>query len=150
MAMLTLRTTIGREKTVMRDIHERVKGGNYEIKAMTHPEELKGYVIIEGKEKDIRKLVRKVRHAKGIISEPVEMEDINKFLKSKEIEIEVERDDIVEVIGGPLKGEKGKVTRVDESNSEVTLELLEATVPIPVTVGVESVKVLESKSEGEE
>lgn len=145
--MLTLRTTIGREETVMRDIEERAKGDGYEIKAMVHPQELKGYLIIEGKEKDIRKLVRKVRHAKGIIPESVEMEDINKFLESREIEIEVERDDIVEVIGGPFKGEKGKVTRVDEANSEVTLELLEATVPIPVTVGVESVKVLESKSE---
>lgn len=150
MVMLTLRTTIGREKTVMRDIRERVGSGGYTIKALVHPEELKGYVIIEGKEKDIRKLVRNVRHAKGVISEPVEMEDINKFLESKEIEIEVERDDIVEVIGGPFKGEKGKVTRVDEANSEVTLELLEATVPIPVTVGVGSIKILESKGEESE
>jgi transcriptional antiterminator NusG len=145
--MLTLRTTIGREETVMRDIDERVKKSGYDIKAMVHPEELKGYIIIEGKEKDIRKLVRNVRHAKGIIEEPVEVEEINKFLETTEIEIEVERGDIVEVVGGPFKGEKGKVTRVDESNSEVTIELLEATVPIPVTVGVESVKVLESKSE---
>lgn len=147
MVMLTLRTTIGREETVMRDIDERVKKSGYDIKAMVHPEELKGYIIIEGKEKDIRKLVRNVRHAKGIIEEPVEVEEINKFLETTEIEIEVERGDIVEVVGGPFKGEKGKVTRVDESNSEVTIELLEATVPIPVTVGVESVKVLESKSE---
>lgn len=145
MVMLTLRTTIGREKTVMRDIQERVQGDGYKIKGLVHPEELKGYIIIEGKKKDIRKLVRNVRHAKGIIEEPVDMEDINKFLESREIEIEVERDDIVEVVGGPFKGERGKVTRVDESNSEVTLELLEATVPIPVTVGVESVKVLESE-----
>lgn len=148
MVMLTLRTTIGREATVMRDVQERVKKGEYNIKAIVHPEELKGYIIVEGKEKDIRELVRNVRHAKGIISEEVEMEDINKFLESKEIEIEVERDDIVEVVGGPFKGEKGKATRVDEANSEVTLELLEATVPIPVTVGVDSVKILESK-EGE-
>lgn len=147
MVMLTLRTTIGREKTVMRDIQERVQGDGYNIKGLVHPEELKGYIIIEGKEKDIRKLVRNVRHAKGIIEESVDTEDINKFWESREIEIEVERDDIVEVVGGPFKGEKGKVTRVDESNSEVTLELLEATVPIPVTVGVESVKILESKSE---
>lgn len=148
MVLITIRTTIGREETVMRSMQDRIKKENYGIKAMVHPEELKGYVIVEGEGADIRKLVRNVRHAKGVISEEVEEEDINKFLESKEIEIEVERDDVVEVIGGPFKGERGKVTRVDEANSEVTLELLEATVPIPVTVGVDSVKVLESKSEG--
>ncbi|MFP4117029.1 MAG: transcription elongation factor Spt5 [Candidatus Aenigmatarchaeota archaeon] len=144
MALITLKTTIGRESTVMNDIQERVKSEGYDIKAMVHPGELDGYVIIEGREGDIRKIIRNTRHAKGIISDDVEMNEINQFLESDEIEIEVERGDIVEVVGGPFKGEKGKVTRVDEANSEVTLELLEATVPIPVTVGVGSVKIQES------
>lgn len=147
MTILTLKTTIGRESTVMKDIKERAGSEGYEIEAMVHPGELDGYVILEGSAKDIRKVVRDVRHAKGIISEDVDMGEIEQFLESKEIEIEVERGDVVEVVGGPFKGEKGKVTRVDEANSEVTLELLEATVPIPVTVGVSSVKVEESSGE---
>ncbi|MFP4633890.1 MAG: transcription elongation factor Spt5 [Candidatus Aenigmatarchaeota archaeon] len=149
MTILTLKTTIGRESTVMKDINERVRSSGHDIKAIVHPEELDGYVILEGDATDIRKVVRDVRHAKGIISEDVGIDEINQFLESKEIEIEVERDDIVEVIGGPFKGEKGKITRVDEANSEVTLELLEATVPIPVTVGVGSVKIVESSGESE-
>lgn len=144
---MTLRTTIGRETNVIRSINDKVKQGKYDIKAVVHPEELKGYVVIEGKERDIRELARNVRHAKGIISEEVDVSDIEKFITSQEIEIEAQRDDIVEVVGGPFKGEKGKITRVDKSNSEVTLELLEATVPIPVTVGVESIKILESSEE---
>ncbi len=144
MTLITLKTTIGRESTVMNDIRERVKSEGYDIKAMVHPGELDGYVIIEGGEGDIRKIIRNTRHAKGVISDDVEMGEIDQFLESDEIEIEVERGDIVEVVGGPFKGEKGKVTRVDEANSEVTLELLEATVPIPVTVGVGSVKIQES------
>ncbi|MFP4045864.1 MAG: transcription elongation factor Spt5 [Candidatus Aenigmatarchaeota archaeon] len=144
MTLMTLRTTIGRETNVMRSINDKVRQGEYEIKAVVHPSELKGYVIIEGKEMDIRKLARNIRHAKGIISEEVDVSDIEKFITSQEIEIEVKRGDTVEVVGGPFKGEKGKITRVDKSNSEVTLELLEATVPIPITVGVESVKILES------
>ncbi len=147
MALLTLKTTIGREITVMKDIRERVQKEGHNIKAMVHPGELDGYVILEGQEKDIRKVVRNVRHAKGIISGDVDIGEIDKFLESDEIEIEIERDDIVEVVGGPFKGEKGKVTRVDESNSEVTLELLDATVPIPVTVGIGSVKIKESSGD---
>ena len=147
MTILTLKTTIGRESTAIKDINERIESSGHEIKAMVHPGELDGYVIIEGKEKDIRKVIRDVRHVKGVVSSDVEMDEINQFLESQEIEIEVERGDIVEVVGGPFKGEKGKVTRVDEPNSEVTLELLEATVPIPVTVGVGSVKIQESSGE---
>jgi len=144
---MTLKTTIGRESTVMNDIRERVRSKGYDVKALVHPGELDGYVILEGSAGDIRKIVRNTRHAKGIISGDVDIDEISKFLESQEIEIEVKRDDIVEVVGGPFKGEKGKVTRVDEANSEVTLELLEATVPIPVTVGVGSVKIQESSGD---
>ena len=40
-------------------------------------------------------------------------------------------------------GEKAKITRVDNTKNEITIELLEATVPIPITVPAESVRVLE-------
>ena len=62
--------------------------------------------------------------------------------------MEVSRGDIVEVVGGPFKNEKGKITRVDESREEVTIELLEAAIPIPITVGMASIRVLE-KAEDE-
>jgi len=42
--------------------------------------------------------------------------------------------DIVELIAGPFKGEKARVQRIDEGKDQVTVELYEATVPIPVTV----------------
>jgi transcriptional antiterminator NusG len=58
------------------------------------------------------------------------------------MEIEVDVGDIVEVIGGPFKGEKGKVVRYDKAKREIVIELLEVTVPIPITVSVEFVKVV--------
>ncbi len=45
-----------------------------------------------------------------------------------------EEEDLVEVIGGSFKGEEARVKRIDESNRKVTIELLEAAVPIPVTI----------------
>ena len=57
------------------------------------------------------------------------------------------RGDIVEITGGPFKNEKGKITRVDEAKEEVTLELLEAAIPIPITVSIDSVRVLETAGE---
>jgi transcriptional antiterminator NusG len=56
---------------------------------------------------------------------------------------------MVELISGPFKGEKARVVRVDIKKEEITVELFEATVPIPVTVRGDSIKVLQ-KEEAED
>ena len=84
-----------------------------------------------------------IPHIRGLIKKPVDFNQIRRFLQPKTVEIELAMGDIVEVIGGPFKGEKGKVTRYDKIKREVTIELLEVTVPIPVTVSVEFIKLLE-------
>ncbi|MCX8169815.1 MAG: transcription elongation factor Spt5, partial [Candidatus Methanomethyliaceae archaeon] len=55
-------------------------------------------------------------------------------------------DDRVEIVSGPFKGMQAKVTRVDKAKGEVTLELLEATYTLPITIRAEQVKII-SKSE---
>ena len=109
---------------------------------MVHPEEIRGYVFIEGELKDIESMIREIPHARGILRKPVPVSDIKRFLEPKKMEIKINEGDIVEVIGGPFKGEKGKVTRFDSVKSEVTIELIEVTVPIPVTVNAGLVKVI--------
>ena len=52
--------------------------------------------------------------------------------------------DIIELIAGPFKGERAQVQRIDESKDQVTVELYEATVPIPVTVRGDQIRVLDS------
>ena len=52
---------------------------------------------------------------------------------------------IVEVIAGPFKGEKARVQRIDEGKEEVTVELFEAMVPIPITVRGDHVRVIEKE-----
>jgi len=57
----------------------------------------------------------------------------------------MEAGDIVELIAGPFRGEKARIMRIDQSKEEITVELFEATVPIPVTVRGDHVKVIEKK-----
>jgi transcriptional antiterminator NusG len=147
--ILTIRTTVGRENAVIETLINKIKSSNLEIKSIFHPEELKGYIFIEGEESAIDGVIKAVPHVKGIIRKEVPLTEIKKFLEVKKIEIKINKGDIIEVIGGPFKNEKGKVTRVDESKEEVTMELLEAAIPIPITVPIESVKLIES-SEGSE
>lgn len=138
--ILTARTTRGREKTAINAMRAKVKASNLDIKAVFHPEDLRGYVFIEGNEADINELADEIRHLNGIIDNEVDVDEIEKYLSDEEEEIKLEVGDEVEVIGGPFKGEEAKINRIDETNREVTIELLDAAVPIPTTVDVDTVR----------
>ena len=144
----TLRTTSGREDTVMDMLNSRVNAKKLDVNAVIHPAELKGYIFIEGGAADIHKAIRGVMHTKGLIEKPVKISDIQHFMETKTAEIKVGENDVIEIMGGPFKGEKGKIRRIDKTKNEVTIELLEASIPIPVTIATEFIKVLK-RSEGE-
>jgi len=139
----TIRTTVGRENAVIETLISKIKSRSLDIKSIFHPGELKGYIFVEGEEEAIDNIIKAVPHIKGIIRKEVKMNDIKKFLEVRKIEIKINRGDVIEVTSGPFKNEKGKVTRVDEAKEEVTIELLEAAIPIPITVPIESVRVTE-------
>ena len=138
--ILTARTTRGREKTAINALKSTIRSEDLDIKAVFHPDDLKGYVFIEGKESDIRDLASEVRNINGIIDEEVGVDRIEKYLDDEQEDIKLEEGNEVEVIGGAFKGEEAKITRVDETNREVTIELLDAAVPIPTTVDADMVR----------
>ncbi len=140
MPIYTLRTTRGREKTAIKSLRAAIKNEDYAIQAILYPQDLKGYLFVEGDKTDIERLVRNVRHAKGLIKKEVEIEDIEKFISDEPQEIKIEINDRVEVIAGPYKGEPAKVERIDEANQKATIKLLEAAVPIPVTIDIEQLR----------
>lgn len=49
-------------------------------------------------------------------------------------------DQVVEIIGGPFKGMKATVTRVDQDKEEATVILLDAPYQLPVTVDANYLK----------
>jgi len=138
----TLRTTGGREDIVMDMISSRVNAESLDVKAVIHPAELKGYIFIEGSTADIHKALRGVMHTKGLIEKPIKISDIQHFMQTEKVETKVDEDDVVEIMGGPFKGERGKIKRIDKTKNEVTIELLEASIPIPITIATEFIKVI--------
>lgn len=140
----TLRTTVGRENAVIETLNNRIKNTGALVKSILHPGELKGYIFIEGEIEEVEKIMSGVPHIRGIIRKEVKLPEVGKFLEVKKIEIKINRGDIIEITGGPFKNEKGKVIRVDEAKEEITVELLEAAIPIPITVSTDSVKVIEA------
>ncbi|MBU0952878.1 MAG: transcription elongation factor Spt5 [Nanoarchaeota archaeon] len=142
MNLYTIRTTTGREDIVIDLLQTKLRTEQLDIKSVFHPAEIKGYIFAEGSLGAIHKAVSGMLHVRGVMDNPVKLSEIEHFLKYEKDRVKVEIGDIVEIIGGPFKGEKGKISRVDKVKDEVTIELLEASIPIPVTIATEFVKVI--------
>ncbi len=141
--IFTVKTVVGRENIVIDAIAAKSRAEGIKVQSLVHPEEIKGYVFIEGELSEVERAIQLIPHIRGVIKSPVEISQLQRFLQPRKVEVELGLGDIVEIIGGPFKGERGKVTRYDKIKRETTIELLEAAVPIPITVSVEFVKVLE-------
>jgi len=141
----SVKTVVGKEKIVLESMAAQAQKAGLAIQALVHPEEIKGYIFVEGELSDIERVVRGIPHARGLVRKPIQISEIQRFLKPREVEVELEAGDLIEVIGGPFKGEKGKVVRYDKLKREITMELIEVAVPIPVTISVEFVKLLKKK-----
>jgi transcriptional antiterminator NusG len=149
--LYTIRTTSGREDIVIDILATRLRSEGYNIKAIFHPAEIKGYIFVEGSSADTHKALHGMMHVRGIIEKPIKISDIQNFLEVKKDRVKIDKGDIVEIIGGPFKGERGKIERIDKVKDEATIELLEASIPIPVTISTEFLKIVKKvKPEGEE
>ena len=136
------RATIGQERNVADTIDNRAEKESFGIQAILVPYDIRGYIMVEASDKtEVEKAIVGVSHARGIIDGEITMDEIEKFFKPKPMVSKVDIGDIVELISGPFKGEKARVVRVDVKKEEITVELFEATVPIPVTVRGDSIKV---------
>jgi len=148
MGLYVVRTAIGREAQVMDFLAsnaKKVKG----IHSLLFPHGMMGYIMIEADTADIiKQIALGVPYVRGILRTPTKYEEIEHLIEFKPEEIDINKGDIVQIIAGPFKGEKAKVTRIDIQKSQVVLELLEAAVPIPITLGLDSVKVI-TKAEAE-
>lgn len=140
-----------KEAHVVDLIVNRVNKKNLEIYSIINPPALKGYIFLETNEREIaEKAALKLPYVKGILSRPVEYKEIEKMIEPVTKEMKIEKGDIVEILVEPFKREKAKVLRVDKQKEEVVIELLEASVPIPIKRKLDDVKVIRPAQETEE
>jgi len=145
--IIVIKTTIGQEIKIARDIGLKAKMEKQDyIYSILVPSDVKGYVFIETLYPDrTMALLRTIRGARNMIEGEVELKEIENYLVSKAAVESLEVGNYVEVTEGPFKGEKARITHVDMGKDEITLELQNAIVPIPLTVKADSVKILEKE-----
>jgi len=145
-SIVALKASIGHERQVADDVASKAKAAKSGIYAILAPTTLRGYVLIEGMNTDeLKETVRGVRRARGLVEGETSFAEIDHFLTPKPLVSGIMEGDVVELIAGPFKGEKARVKQIDETKEEITVELFEAMVPIPVTVRGDHVRVLEKE-----
>jgi len=146
--IFALRTTANREDQVMDFVSSNAKRKGFEVYSVIRPHGMRSYIFIESATMaDAEQAAFNVPYARGILPKPVEYKEIEHMLEQVKRDVNIQKNDIVEIISGPFKRENAKITRIDKQKEEVVVELLEAAVPIPITVKMDAVKVIRRETE---
>ncbi|MHB8634787.1 MAG: transcription elongation factor Spt5 [Thermoplasmatota archaeon] len=168
--ILVLKTQVGQERRVVEMLGNKARRFGIPILSLLSPAEMRGFLFIETTDPlAIEKGIRGVSYARTLVARSEEVRDTDgNFLRDRRGKVVTRRvpvetpfgeiahfltpvsavakiaeGDIVELVSGPFRGETAKVTRVDDTKEEITVELIESMVPIPITVKGEHVRVLE-------
>ncbi|MFH1520485.1 MAG: transcription elongation factor Spt5 [Candidatus Micrarchaeota archaeon] len=141
----TIRVTSGQEKIIAEILTKKARAEKLDVFSIVHVENVKGYLFVEAPDENtVVKLVQKVKHVKGFLKRPLAVADIENLIKADTPPTTImENGDIIEMVSGPFKGERAKVLKIDEAKDEITVELVEVAVPIPVTVKTKMVKLFQ-------
>lgn len=136
-----VRTTGGQEHVVVNMAYNKINSKNLPVRSILLLESFKGYIIIEAPNSNIAyEALAGIRHVKGQIRGELPYKDIEGYFVKRPVVTELNIDDTVEVVAGPFKSMKAKITRVDYEKQEATVLLLDSPYQIPVTVDANYLK----------
>ncbi len=142
-----IKTTNRQERGVADNIDKAIRDDidDIVVTAVIVPDELKGYVLVESPESlaRVQELMERIPNARTVLSGATSLEEVGHYLTPKPAVSGIEDGTIVELITGPFKGEKAVVKRVDPAKEEITVELYESVLPIPITVRADNVRIID-------
>ncbi|HZD13325.1 MAG TPA: transcription elongation factor Spt5 [Candidatus Binatus sp.] len=149
-AIYAVRTTSGQERTVVDLMASKAKPRKLPIYAILAPEVIKGYIFVEADGPHfVDEAIAGTRHARARTRGVVSISAIERFIITKPVIEELKVGDTVEVVGGPFRGLKAKITSIDKVKQEVVIELLEeGFATLPITVHADYVKLASRGSAG--
>jgi transcriptional antiterminator NusG len=143
-SIFAVRTTAGQEKNAAELVATKAQAGKLPVLSIVVPENLRGYIFVEAPGPHVTdEAIAGIKHVRSRVPGRVSYQDIEKYLVTKPVIDELEVGNIVEITGGPFKGMRARITRVNKVKREATLELLEATFTLPITVNADYLKVVE-------
>ena len=149
--IFTIKTQVGKEQNTADLINSRAGKTKIKIPSILVTPELRGYIFLESYDKErIKDMIKTVSYARNMLEGDIPIEQIEHFLVPASAVAKIAEGDVVEMVAGPFRGETAKVTHIDDTKEEITVELFESVVPIPITVRGEQVRVIKRKEEKKE
>lgn len=146
--IFVVKVSAGKEKKSFEMISDKVKSKNLEVYSLVRPHGLRGYLIIEAKDKEnAEEACYNLPYTKEILPKDLSYDEIRNMVEPAIQEINIEKNDIVEIIAEPFKKEQAKVVRVDKLKGELVVSLLNAVIPLPVSVKIDNVRVIRREEE---
>ena len=141
---------MGKEQNTADLINSRASKSKIKIPSILVTPELRGYIFLESYDIErIREMIKTVSYARNMLEGDIPIEQIEHFLVPASAVAKITEGDVVEMVAGPFRGETAKVTHIDDTKEEITVELFESIVPIQITVRGEQVRVIKRKEEEE-
>ncbi|HLP80031.1 MAG TPA: transcription elongation factor Spt5 [Acidobacteriota bacterium] len=141
--IFAVRCTANREDQVLDFLSSNIAKKKLAVYSAFHPHGMRGYIFIETTSlEEAQRAVYQVPYARGVLDKPVSYAEIEHMFDIVKTDVNIQKGDIAEIISGPFKRENVRITRVDKQKEEVIVELLEAAVPIPITVKMDAIKVI--------
>jgi len=149
--IFTIKTQVGKEQNTAELLNSRADKSKIEIPSILVTPELRGYIFLESYDKErIKDMIKTVSYARNMLEGDIPIGQIEHFLVPASAVAKIAEGDVVEMVAGPFRGETAKVTHIDDTKEEITVELFESVVPIPITVRGEQVRVIKRKEEDKE
>ena len=146
--IFSIKTQVGKEQNAADLINSRADKSKIKISSILVAPELRGYIFLESYDKErIKEMIKTVSYARNMLEGDIPVEQLEHFLVPASAVAKIAEGDVVEMIAGPFRGETAKVTHIDDAKEEITVELFESVVPIPITVRGEQVRVVKKKEE---
>ena len=143
-----LRTTANREDQVMSFLSSNAQRKKVDVFSVIRPHGMRGYIFVEAASKaDVEQAAYGIPYSRGVLPSEIAYKEIEHMLEQAKKDVNIKKNDIAEIISGPFKRQQCKIARVDKAKEEVVVELLEAAVPIPITLKMDAVKVVRRDSE---
>jgi transcriptional antiterminator NusG len=140
-SLYAVKVTTGQERNVASMLADKAKVNKLPVFAILAPAELKGYIIVESSmPHTVEELIRGMKHVRERVQGLVDPSEVNHYLETRPVVEGLEIGTLVEVVAGPFKGMQARVMRVDEGKEEVTIEILEASFTLPITVHADYVR----------
>ncbi len=139
-----VKVTSGQEKIAANMLQNKMTKEQLPIYSIVVVEGMRGYLIVEAEDEiAVRSFITKERNIRGILPKPLTDEEMDKLLEVKSYSQEVHPGDTVEFTSGPFKGYKAKVLRLDNVKNDMTVELMDVVVPIPITTKINTARIIQ-------